>query len=90
MDFQNVQINGKGKVLLKVTDLNDQDSRWGWYLTDGESVWDGGFGIADNKKIIPTKKDSKKLREAKKAIKDGSAIINFNRYSFEIFDPFNA
>lgn len=42
MEFQNVQINGKGKVLLQVSayDQNCFDSRWGFFLTDGESAWD--------------------------------------------------
>lgn len=77
--FVNVQINGKGKVLLRVT---DDDSRWGFYLTDGESVWDGGFGIADNKKTVPTKRTSKAVEDAKHAIINGYGYPCFSRYEF--------
>jgi len=33
--------------------VDDQDSKWGFYLTDGDQSWDGGFGIAESWEVIP-------------------------------------
>ena len=32
-----------GEILVQVP---DKDSVWGFYLTDGDQSWDGGFGVA--------------------------------------------
>lgn len=83
MKFLNVQINGKGKVLLQVSDCSRFDGRWDFFLTDGESVWDGGFGIADNQSTIPTKRTSKAIEWAKKSLVLNDVYPVFSRYSLE-------
>lgn len=86
MEFLNVQINGKGKILLQVSSLPEcYKGRWDFFLTDGESAWDGGFGIADNQKIVPTKRTSKAVEAAKESLKAGRARLNLNRYSFDLY-----
>ena len=85
MEFLNVQINGKGKILLQVSGFKEEDfdSRWGFFLTDGESAWDGGFGIADNQEIVATKRSSKTIEWAKEVLLSGQASVNLRRYSFD-------
>ena len=39
-----------GKVLVQVP---DPDSRWGFYLADEDSSWDGGHGIATEWEAVP-------------------------------------
>ncbi len=74
--FLKVQINGKGKVLLQVL---DEESRWGFYLTDGTSVWDGGLGFGARVEIIPTKRRCPKLDSVAEDIAKGYAFPVFSR-----------
>jgi len=85
MKFENVRINGIGKVLLKVSEFEERyfDSKWGFFLTDGVSVWDGGIGIADNATIVPTKKSSVDVQWAKMAIQSNWVTPNFSTYSLD-------
>ncbi len=43
-------LTSDGQVLVQVPDI---DSKWGFYLTDDEQSWDGGFGIASDWEAIP-------------------------------------
>jgi hypothetical protein len=71
-----VQINGRGRVLLQVL---DQESRWGFYLTDGESIWDGGFGFGSRVQIVPTRRKCPRLDGVARAIASGQAFPEFSR-----------
>jgi len=74
--FLKVQINGKGKVLLQVL---DEESRWGFYLTDGTSVWDGGFGFGSRVQIVPTRRKCPRLDGVADAIARGEAFPEFSQ-----------
>ena len=86
MNFVNVQVDGKGKVLLQVSNCTNVETRWGFFLTDGESAWDGGFGIADNRSVRTTKRTSRAVEKAKKALEGGYADVDLLRYSFGYLD----
>jgi hypothetical protein len=80
MEFKNVQIEGKGKVLLQVVEDSDSCSRWGFYLTDGINCWDGGFGIASNKTIVATKRTSKIIETTKFGLEEGHLLPDLDKY----------
>lgn len=61
---QNVQVKGEGKIFLKV---ETPDIGWGYYLTDGISAWDGGYGH----QLVPTDRTTDALEEAKRAVIGG-------------------
>jgi hypothetical protein len=83
MEFLTVKNSRNNKFYLQVCGDRKADGRWDFYLTDGESAWDGGFGIADNATLTPTKRIVKRLEAAKDALQGGYASVNLRRYSFE-------
>ena len=78
MTITTVRSSETGKYYLSVPDA---DCRWGFYLTDGDSAWDGGFGLG-NAEYVPTSRVVKRLEYAKQAIEGGYGYANPERYEF--------
>jgi hypothetical protein len=74
-EFLQVEIDGK--LYLQV---RSNRSRWGFYITDGYNLYDGGFGLVkysgQNK---PAKKKSPRLEKLARAIKRGEYVPIFSR-----------
>jgi hypothetical protein len=73
-----VKSQSTGKYYLQV---EDNSSRWGFYLTDGDSAWDGGFGLG-NAVYVPSKRKVKKLEAVRHAIANNYGRPDLQKYSF--------
>ena len=78
----------RNKYAIQVVDDPNVDSKWGFYLTDGSSAWDGGLScglgsqwIIIDFEQIPKRytRIRKRLQEIKTEIESGLALVNLNR-----------
>jgi hypothetical protein len=75
--FLKVQLDGRGQVYLQVL---DKASRWGFYLTDGKSVWEGSFGMRPHHTIQVTRRRCPRLDWVANMIANGIATPSFGTY----------
>ena len=76
--FLKVQLDGRGKIYLQVI---DESARWGFYLTDGDSAWDGGFGMPPHSEVKVTRRRCPKLDWVQSMIECGIAEPYLEKYA---------
>lgn len=91
MRFATVQssVDRKHYLRVEIETGEETSSQWGWWITDGESVWDGGFGLPlkmGENTFVETARKVEKLELAKEAIAEGFAWPVFSRYKLQ-YDP---
>lgn len=55
-------LTDEGEVLIQVPDENTQ---WGFYLTDGDQSWDGGVGVSEGWEAL--KRNDRRITEDERA-----------------------
>jgi hypothetical protein len=76
--FLKVQLEGRGKIYLQVI---DESARWGFYVTDGNNVWDGGLNMHPHSYLQVTRRPCPRLDWVRDMISSGVAEPCFNQYA---------
>jgi len=76
--FLKVQLDGRGSVYLQVL---DDRSRYGFYVTDGDNVWDGGLNMRPHSYLQVTRRHVPRLDWIQSLIESGIAEPCFSRYA---------
>ena len=80
--FLKVQLDGRGEIYLQVI---DDSAEWGFYITNGDSVWDGGFNMKPHSYLKVTRRHVPRLDWIQNMIQSGIAEPCFSRYALLYF-----
>jgi hypothetical protein len=80
--FLKVQLDGRGSVYLQVL---DDRSPYGFYVTDGDSVWAGGLNMPSHSYLQVTRRHVPRLDWIQNMIQSGIAEPCFSRYALLYF-----
>jgi hypothetical protein len=76
--FLKVQLDGRGSVYLQVL---DDRSPYGFYVTDGDSVWAGGLNMRPHSYLKVTRRSCPRLDWVQDMIESGIAEPYFEKYA---------
>jgi len=76
--FLKVQLDGRGKIYLQVI---DESARFGFYVTDGDNVWDGGLNMKPHSYLQVTRRHCPRLDWLQDMIQSKIAQPCFERYA---------